>query len=1143
MSYPPPYNNDNGQYPPPQYPSQYLQQIPQNAAFTRSPVTVPQSQPQYNVGNNVQYMNYTNSFGYSPVSLPPYVQGYGHPSPSQTLAHQRGLALPQPPQQQQQQQQFIYQQQQRQQQYNTSVIQQHQHLQQHLSQPSPQLSQSPQQQNQHLQRQQYGSPVVQQQFGSPIVQQHPRQSLSQPSPQPMPQSSPQLNQQVQRQQQYASPTIQQHQLQSLHPSPQPRSQPSPQPIQQIQMQQQYGSPTIQQQLQHQQEQRIPQSLPQPSPQQNQVQHLPHPSPKPPPQPSPQPVVLPSSRQTQQRQLNSPVAQQPQNPQQQISQPSPKPRSQPPQRQYQNNLNSIKPPSPPPQPVHQDPPVLFVNPSDTFTEPIRPTFARGILAGAGPSSINQVSSSFTAPSAPQQSTAPVATLTTTVSQPVVSNKSTSSQGQIKQEPYNPSPLAASAPSSKENTMTPSRQNSQSRKAPAQSASPFIRMPQVVISSLADIQRTSTKTPAKTPMVAPHKVQKPQKSSPADGDVDYQPLLLALADEYLNAAHSNGTVLALSKNELDLKEYYKLVATGLGCLEAAQTNFRMPPLTEALTRLRFARILIEETDNDLAAETALSKGNKLLDLKYTMQQLLARMLHKTNPKAAAKAVDKMIEDVETYKQTPWEYAFRLLRISLALSSSSHQDFVIAIHNLQKLTNLANRNGDKLVVVVASLIEALAHLQQSTSPDSVEQAQHAVAVARSHQLDPRVQEIPQIGSMLQMVDISCSLLEYDLNQASQKLQVMQSMMDQRINDSRWREDGSFLVPLNTQMPPKPTEIGDILRVENGKLSLTLHWLPQHDLYALCYFLSSMTLGSKNSHDGRKAEKYLQEGLRMVRGNFKAPEEIKESVVAASKRLEWRRILYCNILLHLTFLACARTDWESASQSLKELRGASADLGSALPESISCLMEYAAGVIAQGNGDLAAALAAYDSPLLSLPSTTNRTMRNDPRRDTAILAGLNTILILREPSHPSHSRLDEVLALVEPQCLSSSNKYIQAAYYLVCATVHNESTIQTKQYLQQALQSATAIHNNQITCMTLTFMSWKYFRGVVGEQSEKSARAGRAMAKKANDRLWVTVTDQMLAETLDRQGKADEACSVREEADRLLMALPAALKRTEYL
>lgn len=222
---------------------------------------------------------------------------------------------------------------------------------------------------------------------------------------------------------------------------------------------------------------------------------------------------------------------------------------------------------------------------------------------------------------------------------------------------------------------------------------------------------------------------------------------------------------------------------------------------------------------------------------------------------------------YRHTPWEYAFRLLRVSLALSSPSHQDFVIAIHNLQKLSNLATQNGDKMITVIAALVEALAHLQQSTSHDSIEQAQHAVAIARSHQLDPRVQEIPQIGSMLQMVDISCSLLEYDLVQASQKLQVMQSMMDQRINDSRWRDDGSFSVPLNTQASPKPVQMGDILSIEDGRLCLTLHWLPQHDLYSLCYLLSSITLGAKNSHDGRKAEKYLQEGLRMIRGRPELP------------------------------------------------------------------------------------------------------------------------------------------------------------------------------------------------------------------------------------------------------------------------------------
>jgi hypothetical protein len=40
------------------------------------------------------------------------------------------------------------------------------------------------------------------------------------------------------------------------------------------------------------------------------------------------------------------------------------------------------------------------------------------------------------------------------------------------------------------------------------------------------------------------------------------------------------------------------------------------------------------------------NRMLDLKYSMQHLLARMLYRSNPKASLKAVDGMIQDVETY-----------------------------------------------------------------------------------------------------------------------------------------------------------------------------------------------------------------------------------------------------------------------------------------------------------------------------------------------------------------------------------------------------------------------------------------------------------------------------------------------------------------
>lgn len=204
-----------------------------------------------------------------------------------------------------------------------------------------------------------------------------------------------------------------------------------------------------------------------------------------------------------------------------------------------------------------------------------------------------------------------------------------------------------------------------------------------------------------------------------------------------------------------------------------------------------------------------------------------------------------------------------MTLSLSSSSHQDFVAALHNLHRISNLANRNRDKAVSVISAVTEALAHLQQSTSSDSIEQAQRALAIARSHQLDDEVRDIPQISTLIQMVDISCSLLEYDINQSAQKLQIMQTLMDQKINDPHWRDDGSFSIPLNGKsVGPSSADTGDILQVENGTLVLTLNWLPQHDLYALCYFLSSVTMSAKNSHDGRKAEKYLEEGLRMIRG-----------------------------------------------------------------------------------------------------------------------------------------------------------------------------------------------------------------------------------------------------------------------------------------
>ncbi|OJJ43782.1 hypothetical protein ASPZODRAFT_135808 [Penicilliopsis zonata CBS 506.65] len=807
--------------------------------------------------------------------------------------------------------------------------------------------------------------------------------------------------------------------------------------------------------------------------------------------------------------------------------------------YAQAYNAQRPPHPPPQqfvnpavfqqsPVHTSPSSQFIHGSPT-PAPIHTQYGRQ----------------------PAVSMAGTAVPTTGASTPSAYYSTLASNGSVPVNQSTPKPLPQTTSLPRTPVPKPTGQPQQrpiatpaTRPTPNPPSRP---VPQVLVPALSpEVRQKMQQSPQKK------RVQKPQSQQqvaekPGKPPVDYQVLLLSLADEYLSTAHSQGTIVALSNHEQRIEEYHKLVATGLGCLEAVLKNWRLQPRVEALVRLRYARVLFEETDNDLEAETALSKGidlcerNRMLDLKYSMQQLLARMLHKTNPKASLKAVDGMIEDVEAYRHTAWEYAFRLLRTSLSLSSPSHQDFVSATHHLHKISNLANRNGDRAVSVMSAVIEALAHLQHSSSSDSIEQARRAVAIARSHQLNDEIRRIPQLNTLIQMIDICCSLLDYDINQSAQKLKILQDLMDEKLNDDSWSADGSFSVPLNGKsVGPSSIDTGDILHVQNGTLVLTFNWLPQHDLYALCYFLSAVTLSAKNSYDGRKAEKFLQEGSRMIKSNFQTPQEITESISNATRRVEWRRMLYCNILLQQVFLSCARTDWDLARHSLADVREVTEELNTVDTATIECLIEYAAGIIAQGTGDLKAALTFFQSPLLSLSSGASKTARNDPRRDLAILAALNAITIVRDPEHPEHHRLAILLNSIEPFCKSSPNKYLEAAYYLVCATVHTESTIQTKQFLQQALQSATAISNSQITCITLTFMSWKYFRGVVGEQAEKSARAGRAMAKRANDRLWVSVTDEMLAETLEIQGKNDEARAVREEGQRIIMGLPPTLKRS---
>ena len=74
---------------------------------------------------------------------------------------------------------------------------------------------------------------------------------------------------------------------------------------------------------------------------------------------------------------------------------------------------------------------------------------------------------------------------------------------------------------------------------------------------------------------------------------------------------------------------------------------------------------------------------------------------------------------------------------------------------------------------------------------------------------------------------------------------------------------------------------------------------------------------------------------------------------------------------------------------------------------------------------------------------------------------------------------------------------------------------------------------------MWWKFFRGVVGDQAEKSARASQNLARKGMDRLWISVAAGVLSETLDVMGRVAEAEAVRVEGMEIAKSLPQSMWR----
>lgn len=251
--------------------------------------------------------------------------------------------------------------------------------------------------------------------------------------------------------------------------------------------------------------------------------------------------------------------------------------------------------------------------------------------------------------------------------------------------------------------------------------------------------------------------------------------------------------------------------------------------------------------------------------------------------------------------------------------------------------------------------------------------------------------------------------------------------------------------------------------------------------------------------------------------------------------------VRVHLALFHCYRAQWDAAIKLLEELQSDGNFLVTADMEPLPSLIQYLTGVIYQGTGRIHAALSVFQGPAFDLTADFCREPSSSTQRiqrDLAILATLNTILIVR--NQPNYQDLDvgHLVSSVEPLCASSTNKSIKVALNFIRASSNDSQAIlKAKEYIRQALTGAQGLDNTQLVCMTLALVNGKFLRGVIGEQAEKGAKAALMQAKLTHNDLWISVTQGMYADALEVQGKMDEARATREEARRLTESIFPAL------
>lgn len=622
-----------------------------------------------------------------------------------------------------------------------------------------------------------------------------------------------------------------------------------------------------------------------------------------------------------------------------------------------------------------------------------------------------------------------------------------------------------------------------------------------------------------------------------------MLLSAADEYIAAARGMGSLIVRDRKDADLRQYYKLMATAMGCMEAVLKDFSMLPRDEAKLRLRYASLLVEETDNTSDIDEMLSKqislcGRcRLQDLKYATLHLQARYQFKTNHRAALKSLDKTISEAETFEHIAWVYAFRFLKVSLILQIPGRVEVVPAVQQLNAIMTHAMRRGDRAVTGACSALEALVHLR-SAAADRLEQAQHAIAAARSVQSQVPAKELASFGTLINMVDLVCEI-QHGTPRVQKSTILIRSVL-QDSNEALGHDNGGFNVLIETSTESNLTlDTGGVFgKSLDGRDELVFAWLPKDDLRTLCFHICAL---DQNIHE--KGLKFIKESHQRSRGALKRETGYGIPISLALAHTNWNLVLDWHSIFVMGLIAIFQEDQATVKQALTILRKRIAKPPYDNQETYNRTLSYFSALSDQATGFLNSSLTVYSSDVLALPEKGAVT---SAKTDTSILAALNRLLIVRNQAHPQHYTANAIMAQLRPLCENHPNQYIKMAFRIVNAISSEDAAICRQKTLTQtasnyANEILRSTQNREFVTMALCYFTMRFFAGQVGERPIQAIRATKQNAKVYRKPLWMAVAYGLCISTYQQNGLIEEAQRAQMDFEAVRPQLPSALRGDE--